>query len=881
MVANIRNISHLREYERQLLALNRLTGELVQIHDTQILMQRILEMGEELLGADASGIYFVNPETRRIIDTLTNNLSVEYSQRIAHDYQGLPGETAGKTLKPVFVSDTLNDPIYGDRIHFMAEYQIRALLILPILFHNHPIGALTVYYPEPHNFAESQLQLGLTLAQTLAIIIQNANLYQAEQEQHQLAEALVQAAASLNSSLDLEIVLDQILEQVLKVIPGKAANILMVEDDYAYVRRHRGYEQYPKYLEEVKALKFPLSMPNFQEMLSSQKAMLITNTTEDSSWTVFPGGEWIKGYAATPLKVDRQIVGFLCIDSDMPNFFSDETPFRIKNFADHAATAIKNARLYESSHQRAEEMSALVLAATAVASSLDYMQVLQVVAEQMTKTLRIQACIISSYDPVLDSINYLIGHAPENWNIKSKWENLTPLEDYPMTRSVLKNNIPFQIQIENPDLNPVQQQFMRDTNSNTLLLLPLITQDRTLGLVVLMDDAKDRVFSEREIALGLSVASHAATALENAHLYQKLQEHASKLEERVQLRTYELQEATEYIEGILASVPDAVFVLDQENQLVRANHAGNRLLTQAQTIGLDLFNPKLMQILEKGKEPNIYSVLEVQEKAYQALSSQLVTEEGHPIGQIIVFRDVTTFRELDQMKTSFVSDVSHELRTPLTNLTLYLGLLSTAQDQDKQSEYIQTLQRETERLTHLIEDLLTISRIEASKVQFQIRATNINQLVKLLVSDRAMLASQKNIELDFIPTDDLPLAAADENMLTQALANLLTNATNYTHPGGNVQVLTAQPEPDWITIQISDTGVGISADETDHIFERFYRGSASHATGAEGTGLGLSISQEIIQRMGGRISVKTTPGEGSSFIIWLKLAPDGSLTPNA
>ena len=105
----------------------------------------------------------------------------------------------------------------------------------------------------------------------------------------------------------------------------------------------------------------------------------------------------------------------------------------------------------------------------------------------------------------------------------------------------------------------------------------------------------------------------------------------------------------------------------RENHLVRANHAGKRLLAQAQITGLDLFNPKLMQILEQGKEPNIHSVLEVQEKAYQGFSSQLSTKNGHPSGQIIVFRDVTTFRELDQMKTAFVSDVSHELRTPLTN----------------------------------------------------------------------------------------------------------------------------------------------------------------------------------------------------------------------
>ncbi len=341
---------------------------------------------------------------------------------------------------------------------------------------------------------------------------------------------------------------------------------------------------------------------------------------------------------------------------------------------------------------------------------------------------------------------------------------------------------------------------------------------------------------------------------------------------RVQKRTYELLSATEYIEGILASVPDAVFVLDQENHLLHANQAGEYLLAQAQTDGLDLFNPKLLQILKKGTGPDIQSILEVKERAYQAHSSQLVTDDALINGQIIVFRDVTQFRELDQMKNQFVSDVSHELRTPLTNLTLYLGLLSTVRDPIKQNEYTQTLQRETDRLTHLIEDLLTISRLEASRIQFQIRAIDINKLVEQLVKDRAILAANKSIDLDFFPTDDLPPASADENMLTQALSNLLTNATNYTQPGGSVRVSTSIPEPDWITIQISDTGVGISGDETDQIFDRFYRGSASRLTGAEGTGLGLSISKEIVQRLGGKITIQTTPGEGSTFTIWLKPA---------
>jgi signal transduction histidine kinase len=877
IVANIRNATSQRNYEHQLLTIHRLTTDLVQIHDPNILANMILTASTEVLGANASGIFMINLDTKQISKTLTYNLSKEYSERIQQDYQGLPGEDVLKTRQPVHINDTLNNPIYGERIHFMAKYDVHALLILPVIIQDTILGALAIYYNQPHIFELSEIQIGQTLAQTLAIAHQNAKLYQGEQNQRILAEALAQAAAMINSSLELEQVLDLLLEQVMRVIPCRAANIIMLENEKGVIKSHRGYEDFSQYLNIVKNQQLSLKMPNFSKMISTGEACLIADISQDPQWSTLEGGEWIQGYAAIPLKIDRQVVGFLNIDSDQPNYFSEKTVQSLEIFADYASTAIKNARIYENSRQRAEEMEALVTAATAVSKSLDMMQVLQIIAEQMTKVLNVKACAISHYDPELNQVTLLTEHGPSGGKDEAKWVQPYDLAQHPPTRQVLEKNEPIHLHIEDPNLNEGERRFMEEAKVASLLMLPLVTQDRTIGLVELMDMQTGRKFSPREIDLGLSLASHAASAIENANLYRRLQDYAQELERRVEKRTQQLQSATDYLEDILASVPDAIFVLDENQEILRTNQAGEKLRCQAKATGLDLFHPQLLKTLKDGDEPNIHSILEVQGRAYQALSSKMNHNDSQPTKKIIIFRDVTHFRELDQIKTQFVSDVSHELRTPLTNLSLYLGLLTNVEDPQKQNDYMLTLQRETDRLTHLIEDLLTISRLEASRIQFQIRATDINQLVENLVCDRAFFAAQKEILLDFLPAKNLPAALADENMLTQAISNLLTNAINYTLPNGSIHVRTTYPETDWITIEIADTGVGIPAAEIERIFDRFYRGGASQETGAEGTGLGLSISEEIIHRLNGKISLESLPGEGSTFTIWLRTATSDML----
>lgn len=247
-------------------------------------------------------------------------------------------------------------------------------------------------------------------------------------------------------------------------------------------------------------------------------------------------------------------------------------------------------------------------------------------------------------------------------------------------------------------------------------------------------------------------------------------------------------------------------------------------------------------------------------------------------------------KELDRLKSQFVSNVSHELRTPLANLKVYLHLLDEGKP-EKRPQYMATLHREADTLHCLIEDLLLLSRMDQGRAQPAFAAVDVNRVATTLVSDRAALFTDRGLALRADLGEGLPAVQADVKMLTQVLTNLMTNAMNYTPAGGAVTVTSGLRLADdslqttedagrlqWVTLAVSDTGCGISAEEQAHLFERFYRGEAARQMGAPGAGLGLSICHEIVERHGGRITLTSQVGKGSTFTVWLpvgrqRLAP--------
>jgi two-component system phosphate regulon sensor histidine kinase PhoR len=248
--------------------------------------------------------------------------------------------------------------------------------------------------------------------------------------------------------------------------------------------------------------------------------------------------------------------------------------------------------------------------------------------------------------------------------------------------------------------------------------------------------------------------------------------------------------------------------------------------------------------------------------------------DGQICGYVGVQRDISQQKELDRLKDEFVSNVSHELRTPIANVKLYISLLTRGKP-EKYEEYLQTLRREAARLEKLIEDLLDLSRLDLGRTPMLLEPTNVNQLTAQLIADRTALAASRHLMIDYRAEDPLAFAQADPVMLGQVVSNLLTNAINYTPAGGLITVNTAQHARDdqaWITITIHDSGPGISPHDLPHIFERFYRGEAGRKSGAPGTGLGLAISTQIVNKLGGWITVESQSDAGAAFTIWLKVA---------
>ena len=245
--------------------------------------------------------------------------------------------------------------------------------------------------------------------------------------------------------------------------------------------------------------------------------------------------------------------------------------------------------------------------------------------------------------------------------------------------------------------------------------------------------------------------------------------------------------------------------------------------------------------------------------------------DGGAEGLVWTIRDVSERAKLEQLKTEFVATASHELRSPLTSIKGFVELLSRSEGLDeRQREFVDVILLSTNRLVDLVNDLLDVTRIEAGQIEIHPRSTDVVEAVREVTTLIGPRIADKSQTLEQHLPRVLPPALADPARLRQIITNLLTNAHLYTQPGGQITVA-LEAEENAIALRVADTGRGMTPEEQEHVFDRFYRGADGRTS--PGTGLGLSIVKSLVDLHGGTIELDSRPGEGSLFTIRVPRLP--------
>jgi signal transduction histidine kinase len=319
-------------------------------------------------------------------------------------------------------------------------------------------------------------------------------------------------------------------------------------------------------------------------------------------------------------------------------------------------------------------------------------------------------------------------------------------------------------------------------------------------------------------------------------------------------------------EAILHNLANAVLAADVTGEIILANPPASELLE----IALQPLREAITRTLTIG-EPHATEIA-ARDQVVELLVTPLRDESGSVGGAVAVGHDVTAYRQLDRLRTNFVSDVSHELRTPLTAIKGFIETLQdgAAEDPAVRDRFLSTIAVETERLTRLTNDLLLLTRADAGRLDLQLIPTDLVASVRRAVAQLEPCAREKRVAVQVEPPDAPVSVLADDDRIHQVLVNLLDNGLKFAPAGGHVTISFGQAD-DQVSCTVADTGPGIPGEEIPHLFERFYRGDRSRARagGENGAGLGLAIVKAIVEAHGGRIWVESEPGQGTRFTFTL------------
>jgi two-component system NtrC family sensor kinase len=386
----------------------------------------------------------------------------------------------------------------------------------------------------------------------------------------------------------------------------------------------------------------------------------------------------------------------------------------------------------------------------------------------------------------------------------------------------------------------------------SLIYVPLKENERVIGILGVDNRHNKLPFTSHHELLLKVLADFAAISIQNAQLYDTVDQERSKYE------------------TIITNIQDGVILLDEERHIMLINPAALR------AFGLGVHNMTGM-LVSDAIVNNDFGVLLGSITDNPLKSHEISFEDGRvfnaqyapipSIGSVITLQDITHLKMLDRLKSDFIHTISHDLRSPLTAVMGYVELLDRVGPlNDQQKQFVKHIQNSAQNITALVNDLLDLGRIEAG---FDTRKDEVSleTILRFTLDNLGHQIQDKQQDMRVNIAENLPILRGNPIRLRQLMDNLLVNAVKYTPVGGKITV-DLRAEVDQIIFEVADTGVGIPAGDQAHIFEKFYRASNA-PKGTPGTGLGLAIVKSIVDNHEGRIWVESAVEKGTKFIVVL------------
>jgi PAS domain S-box-containing protein len=419
-----------------------------------------------------------------------------------------------------------------------------------------------------------------------------------------------------------------------------------------------------------------------------------------------------------------------------------------------------------------------------------------------------------------------------------------------------------------------------DPHLREFFAMPLVMAGESVGLLIVFRDYVS-VTTPNDLQILKSFADQAAIAVHNAQLYERVNRERQRLD------------------AFVRHSADGVMILDTNRKILMFNPALERMTawravdaigrSEEEVIVWSAVEPSNLQDAMLNGWPQVHREEDAPETLYVegdimrldglTLSiaitySPLASSDGRLVNIIANIRDITNFRKAQEMQNVFVSSISHELKTPVALIKGYAGTLRREDadwDQNVIKNGLAVIEDEADRLTELIENLLTASKLQAERMRVDLSDVRLDELAARAVERFQVQTKKHKFKLNFPP--DFPVIQGDEARLRRVLDNLLSNAVKYSPDGGTIEV-GGYASDNMITFYVRDQGVGIRLTEQEHIFDRFYRVDSALSRKTQGTGLGLYLAKAIIEAHNGSIHVESKPGEGSTFYFTLPQYPN-------